>query len=127
MKKILHFLTLLALILFTTTIKAQLTKLTTSTNIKNGVALGSIGVMADNDGVLWRTDGTPAGTFSYSETKIAKIENKPKKGLPGSVVLGKHSIAGCDGRFFSGIPHPHLLGDLAPDTFFTRSHDSSWH
>jgi medium-chain acyl-[acyl-carrier-protein] hydrolase len=21
-------------------------------------------------------------------------------------------------RFFSGIPHPHLLGDLAPDTFF---------
>jgi hypothetical protein len=21
-------------------------------------------------------------------------------------------------RFFSGIPHPHLLGDLAPDIFF---------
>jgi hypothetical protein len=23
-------------------------------------------------------------------------------------------------RFFSGIPHPHLLGDLAPDLFYSK-------
>jgi ELWxxDGT repeat protein len=70
MRQTLRILTLLAFVLFTTTLKAQLTKLTTGTDIKNGVALGNIGVMADDDGVLWRTDGTTAGTSSYSKTKV---------------------------------------------------------
>jgi medium-chain acyl-[acyl-carrier-protein] hydrolase len=29
-------------------------------------------------------------------------------------------------RFFSGIPHPHLLGDLAPDIFYLRALESNF-
>ncbi len=70
MKKLLHIITLLALILFSVKSHAQLTQLSNNTNIKNGVALGSIGVMADKNGLLYSTDGTAAGTTSYANFKV---------------------------------------------------------
>ncbi len=70
MKQILRALTLLTLILFTTKIHAQLTNLSNNTNIRSGVALGSIGVLADKDGLLYKTDGTMAGTVSFASLKV---------------------------------------------------------
>jgi ELWxxDGT repeat protein len=62
---------------------AQVTQLSDNTNIQYGVALGSIGVMADSTGALWRTDGTVAGTIQYtskvlvdSGLSIAILNNK---------------------------------------------------
>lgn len=70
MKQTLRALTLLTLILFATNIHAQLTNLSNNTNIRSGVALGSIGVLADKDGLLYKTDGTPAGTVSFASLKV---------------------------------------------------------
>ena len=93
MTKFLHI-TLLALILFSLKTQAQLTKLTSSINIKNGVALGSIGVMADNDGVLWRTDGTAAGTYSYSSTKVRVDTSVPVAIFNGKIYFAGISLDG---------------------------------
>lgn len=70
MKQILRILTLLTFIFFTAKANAQLTNLSNNTNIRSGVALGSIGVMADKDGLLYKTDGTPAGTVSFANVKV---------------------------------------------------------
>ncbi len=70
MKKNLHFFALLALILFATGTQAQLTQLSNNTNIRSGVALGSIGVLADKNGLLYATNGTAAGTASYANLKV---------------------------------------------------------
>jgi len=70
MKKNLHFFTLLAFILFETTTQAQLTQLSNNTNIRSGVALGSIGVLADKNGLLYKTNGTAGGTASYANLKV---------------------------------------------------------
>ncbi len=69
MKKFLHITILLCLIFSATKTQAQLTNLSNNTNIRSGVALGSIGVLADKNGALYRTDGTVAGTFRYT-TKV---------------------------------------------------------
>lgn len=70
MKQHLRAFTLLTLILFTTKIHAQLTNLSNNTNIRSGVVLGSIGVLADKDGLLYTTDGTAGGTNSYASLKV---------------------------------------------------------
>jgi len=70
MKQILRILTLFAFIFFTAKTKAQLTNLSNNTNIRYGVALGSIGVMADKNGLLYTTNGTSAGTNSYASLKV---------------------------------------------------------
>ena len=70
MKRNLHFFTLLAFILFSLKTEAQLTNLSNNTNIRSGVALGSIGVLADKNGLLYATNGTKAGTASYSHLKV---------------------------------------------------------
>lgn len=66
MKQTLRILTLLAFIFLTTKTQAQITNLSNNTNIRYGVALGSIGVMSDKDGALYKTDGTPGGTVKYT-------------------------------------------------------------
>lgn len=83
MKQNLRILTSFFLILFSIKGNAQLTKLANNNNIKYGVPLGSIGVLADKNGALWRTDGTPAGTLIYtskvlidSTVQLAILNNK---------------------------------------------------
>jgi ELWxxDGT repeat protein len=46
--------------------QAQITKLSNNTNIRVGIGLGSIGVMADSSGKLWVTNGTSSGTTQYT-------------------------------------------------------------
>lgn len=74
-----HFLrNLLVLTLSVTVIttKAQVTKLATGNNIEFGFPLGSVAVMFDNQGRLWKTDGTSSGTIQYSsKVTLAAIEN----------------------------------------------------
>ena len=69
MKHILRCLIFLTPVLFSSALKSQVTKLKNNNNIKSGVALGNIGVMIDDHGALWKTDGTPAGTELYT-TKV---------------------------------------------------------
>jgi ELWxxDGT repeat protein len=70
MKQNLRIFAVLTLVLLTLKTRAQLTNLSNNTNIRSGVALGSIGVLADKDGLLYTTDGTAAGTASYANLKV---------------------------------------------------------
>ncbi len=58
---------------------AQVTKLSNNTNIRskliNGIGLASLGVMYDDKGSLWKTDGTPEGTSKYTN-KVVLDSNK---------------------------------------------------
>src|SRR5215475_13320735 len=83
MKHTLHVLTFFVLILSASKSQSQVTRLSDNTNIQYGIALGSIGVLADKDGHIWRTDGTPAGTqmlnttvFLDSNSDVAVFNNK---------------------------------------------------
>jgi len=69
MKHTLRFAAFIMLILPALKSQSQVTQLSNNTNIRYGVALGSIGILADANGGLWRTDGTVAGTFKYT-TKV---------------------------------------------------------
>jgi ELWxxDGT repeat protein len=116
MKKTLHI-TLLALILFSLKTQAQLTKLTSSTNIKNGLALGSIGVMADNDGGLWRTDGTSAGTFSYSNTKVRVDTSVPVVIFNSKIYFAGNGIEGKELWVTDGTDAgTRIIKDIEPGT-----------
>jgi hypothetical protein len=42
---------------------AQVTKLSNNTNIQSGIGLATVGVMYDDNGALWKTDGTAGGTL----------------------------------------------------------------
>ena len=69
--KIYTFLISLASVLILShSVPAQITKLANNNNIEGGVPLGGIGIMATSNDSLWRTDGTPAGTFKYA-TNVA--------------------------------------------------------
>ena len=83
MKHSLRVIAFFMLILPASKIRAQVTQLSNNTNIQYGIALGSIGVMADSTGALWRTDGTAAGTVQYTNKvlvdqsiSIAILNNK---------------------------------------------------
>jgi ELWxxDGT repeat protein len=69
MKHTLHVLTLFTFTLLTLKSQSQVTLISDNTNIRYGVALGSIGVLADKNGALWSTDGTPGNTSIYT-TKV---------------------------------------------------------
>jgi len=80
----LRFAAFVMLILLAFKSQSQVTNLSNNTNIQSGIALGSIGVMADNNGALWKTDGTVAGTLQYaanvfitdSTPSVAVLNNK---------------------------------------------------
>jgi len=56
----------LFLILIATKSQSQVTRLSNNTNIRFGIPLGNIGILADSTGSLWKTDGTAAGTVQYT-------------------------------------------------------------
>lgn len=58
------------LILLTTKSQSQVTQLSNNTNIRFGIPLGSVGVLADSTGALWKTDGTPGGTVQYTSKVV---------------------------------------------------------
>src|SRR5437868_13039547 len=53
----------------------QVTKLSNNTNLEQGIALGSIGVMLSDMDSLWKTDGTAAGTMKYVNNVSAPSAN----------------------------------------------------
>ncbi|HNP21344.1 MAG TPA: T9SS type A sorting domain-containing protein [Panacibacter sp.] len=67
-----HYLPLLcaAACLFGFAAKSQVTKLSTNNNIQFGYPLGSVAVMFDDNGVLWKTDGTTGGTTNYTSKVV---------------------------------------------------------
>src|SRR6478735_1135108 len=69
MKHTLRFLPLF-LILLASKSQSQVTRLSNNTNIRFGVPLGSIGILADSSGSLWKTDGTAPGTVQYTSKVI---------------------------------------------------------
>ncbi|HEX5154847.1 MAG TPA: ELWxxDGT repeat protein [Parafilimonas sp.] len=69
MKQFLRFAAFIILTLPAFKSQSQVTQLSNNTNIRYGIALGSIGILADADGGLWRTDGTTGGTVKYT-TKV---------------------------------------------------------
>lgn len=66
MKQHLRIIGLIFLIFSAIKTQAQLTNLSNNTNIRFGIPLGNIGVMADKNGALWRTNGTSGGTVIYT-------------------------------------------------------------
>ncbi|QEC68510.1 T9SS type A sorting domain-containing protein [Panacibacter ginsenosidivorans] len=73
MKHTLHF--FLFVLVFTTVVNAQVTKLANNNNIQTGFALGSTGILIDNNDSLWKTDGTAAGTSLYAHNVRVNTES----------------------------------------------------
>ncbi len=65
MKHPLHLLALIP-ILFVLNAQSQVTNLATNSNIRMGISLGSVGILADTSGKLWVTDGTTSGTSQFT-------------------------------------------------------------
>lgn len=98
MKQTLRILTLLTFIFITAKTQAQLTNLSNNTNIRSGVALGSIGVLADKDGLLYTTDGTAAGTVSYANLKVRIDTTVQYVTMNGKIYFTGIDFTGATGR-----------------------------
>lgn len=70
MKSFLHKLPFLCLFFVAFGSRAQVTKLSNNTNLEIAIPLGNFAVLISRSDSLWRTDGTPAGTFKYA-TNVA--------------------------------------------------------
>ncbi len=104
MKFISTILMLCMLTLNVTDINAQVTKLFNNNNIEYGIPLGGIGVLLSTNDSLWRTDGTPAGTYKYA-TNVSVDSNSSVAILAGKIYFtGVTSANGYELWVTDGTP-----------------------
>ena len=95
MKKILRYSIVTVLILAAGISQAQVTKMANNNNIVYGIPLGDIGLMIDDQGHLWKTDGTQAGTNIYT-TKVIKDTSEQAAFLNNKVYFSGVDLNGAE-------------------------------
>ena len=90
MKHTLHFVLMILFLSTALATLAQVTKLSNNTNIQSGIGLATVGVMYDDNGALWKTDGTAGGTSQYT----AKVVLDANQSLLPTALNNKVYFAG---------------------------------
>src|SRR5215471_13796533 len=91
-----HTLRILSFIILTFTaanLQAQVTRLANNNNIQYGVPFANLGLMVDDNGALWKTDGTVAGTAIFT-TKVIKDTSQEAAYFDNKVFFSGFTVTG---------------------------------